>query len=140
MTPLDLVTVVWQQNGTAKALARVCADDATGAATGVSGEGNWVKQADLSGITCKVFDRSSKTTPDTPIATPTVTPASSIIDTPVTDGKIWDLDTVGYNFTFTLASGNFPSAGHKYLVEFTFTTTGGSIWTLSYEGMASPVL
>lgn len=139
MTTLDKIIVVWQEDGSATALARVCARDATGAPTGVSGEGNWIKRADLSSITCKVFDRSS-TPPDTPIATPTVTTSTAILDTPITDGLIWDVDDVGYNFLFDLAGTCFPIGGHKYLVEFYFTTTGGKTWCLAFEGIASPVV
>jgi len=139
MTTLDKITVTWQEDGSATALARVCARDATGAATGISGEGNWVKQADLTSITCKVFDRSSST-PDTAIATPTATVSSVILDTPVTDGLIWDLDEVGYNFRCDLSGTNFPTGGHKYLMEFYFTTTAATTWCIAYEGVASPVV
>ncbi len=139
MTTLDKITIAWQEDGSATALARVCARDATGAWTGVPGEGNWIKQADLASITAKVFDRNG-TTPDTPITTPTVTISSAIQDTPVTDKKIWDLDDTGYNFLFDLAGTNFPTGSHKYLVELYFATTGGSTWCLAYEGIASPVV
>src|SRR6185369_576143 len=102
MTTLHKITVNWQEDGSATVLARVCADDATGQATGVKGEGYFVKIADLSTITCKVFDMSeaSPTNPRTPITTPMVTISTSVLDTPVTDGILWDVDDVGYNFKF----------------------------------------
>ncbi len=141
MTALDKIIVVWQEDGSATALARVCARDATGAATTIDGEGNFVKQADLSTITCKVFDRSSSLgTPDTAIASPTVTVSSAILNTPTTDNVIWDMDDIGYNFVYDLAGTCFPTANHKYLVEFAFVTTGGSTWVIAYEGIASPVV
>ncbi len=138
MTALDKIKVTWQEDGSATALARVCARDATGAATGVSGEGNWVKQADMSPTTCKIFDRSSAT-PDAVVSSPVIA-AGAILNTPVADGLIWDVDPVGYNFLVDLAGTNFPIGGHKYLVEFYFTTTGGSTWCIPYEGVASPVV
>lgn len=139
MTNLEKIKVVWQEDGSATCLARVCARDATGAATGVSGEGNWIKQADLSSITCKIFDRSSAT-PDTATSSPAVTISTSIIDTPVTDGKIWTVDSTGYNFLFDVAPTAFTTSGHKYLVEFYFTTTGGTKWTIPFEGIAMTVV
>lgn len=141
MTNLDKITVGWQEDGSATCLARVCARDATGAATGVDGEGKWIKQADLSTITCKVFDRTAGyATPDTAISSPTVTISSAIIDTPVTATTIWDVDSTGYNFLFDMAATSFPTGGHKYLVEFAFVTTGSTKWILAYEGIASPVV
>lgn len=139
MTTIGTIKVAWQEDGSAIALARVCADDATGAWTTVPGEGNFVKQADLSTITCKVFDRSDTVTPDTPIATPSVTLAA-ILDAPVTDQHIWDIDSYSYNFKYKLPGTCFPIGGHRYRVEFYFTATGGSTWVLAYEGMADQVV
>lgn len=130
---------IWREDGSCTALARVTARDATGAATGISGEGKWVKQADLSTITCKVFDRNG-TTPDTAIATPTVTIASAVYDTPVTDGLIWDVDLTGYNFLHDLAYTNFPEGNRKYVVEYIFTTTGGAKWSLVFEGVSRAII
>lgn len=139
MSAIGRITADWQEDGSVTLLARVCSRDATGQATGIKGEGRWVKQADLSTITCKVFDRSGDT-PDTAIASPTVTISSVIQDTPVTDGELWDGDITGYQFRLDLAGSCFPTGGHKYLVELYFTTTGGKTWTLQYEGVASPVV
>lgn len=139
MNNQERIPVRWQEDGSATCLARVCARDATGAATGVSGEGKWIKQADLTSITCKIFDRSSAT-PDTATASPTVTISSAIIDTPVTSTEIWDVDSTGYNFLFDIAPTAFTTSGHKYLVEFYFTTTGGTKWTVQFEGIAMQVV
>lgn len=141
MNAIDKITAQWQEDGSATLLARVTARDGTGAATGVPGEGNWIKQADLSTITCKVFDRTpGYATPDTAIATPTVTISSAIQDTPVTSDAIWTVDLVGYNFLFDVAGTNFPTGGHTYRVELYFTTTGSKTWTIAYEGVAVPVV
>ena len=138
MSAVDRIQVVWQEDGSATVLARVCARDATGAATGISSEGNWIKRADLTSIACNVFDNTSAT-PDTAIATPSVTISSAIQDTPVTDGIIWSIDTTGYNFIFDMAATCFPTGGHEYQIEFPFVTTGGGKWTLVYIGPASPI-
>lgn len=136
----NVYAVTWHEDGSCTALARVTARDGTGAATGVSGEGKWVKQADLTSITCAVYDRSS-TTPDTAIASPTVTISSAIQDTPVTDGVIWDVDGTGYNFLHDLAHTNFPSGGHRYLIEYIFTPTSGNKYpALSFDGVARPIV
>jgi len=130
--------VEWNEDGDCTVLARVTARNGSGSATGVSGEGNWIQQADLSTITCKVFDLSG-TTPNTEIATPTVTISTEIQDTPVTATTIWTQGTTGYNFLHDLAASNFPNADHRYLVEYKFTLTGGGIFHLVLDGVAKPV-
>lgn len=122
------------EDGSVTVTSRVTAFDGSGSATGVNGEGFWLRQADLSTITCAVYDRSS-TTPDTAIATPTVTIASAIVDTPVTNLATWSKDTIGYNFKHTLAGTNFPTANHIYRVEYKFTTSGSAVFTLVLEGV-----
>lgn len=138
MTRPQVSKVSFFEDGSATALARVTARDATGAATGISGEGKWIKQADLSSITCAIYDLSSST-PDTATSTPTVTISSAIIDTPVTDGVIWDVDSTGYNFLFDFAATAFPTGNHRYRIEFKFTTTGSAVLWLVYEGVALAV-
>lgn len=130
--------VEFREDGTALCLARVTADDATGSATGISGEGYWIKQADLYSITCAVYDESSST-PDTAIATPTITISSVIIDTPVTDGILWTVDRTGYNFKCRMAASSFPNGNHKYRIEFKFTTTGSYVFWVNYTGTAKAV-
>lgn len=140
MTTLGKISVSWQEDGSATVLARITARDGTGAYTGVRGEGNWVKQADLSAVTYKVFDTSDTwPTPTTATSSGTVTISTSIIDTPVTDGHIWDVDddTVGYNFLLDLPGSCFPTGDHRYLVEVYFTSTGGSTWAVQWEGVAA---
>lgn len=129
----------FQEDGSATLMARVCASDGTGAATGVPGEGNWVKQADLSSITCKVFNRSSST-PDTATTAPTITISSVIQDTPVTSRVLWDVDYTGYNFVYAVDPATFATGGDEYLVEMVFTSTGGAKWTIGFEGLAEAVV
>lgn len=125
----------WFEDGAATVVARLCDRDATGAATGVDGEGKWVKEADISTITCGVYDLDSAT-PGTAIATPTVTVATAIEDTPVTNGQIWAVDDTGWNFYHDLDGTNFPTANHKYRVIYTVTMTGGKVWWFDFVGVA----
>lgn len=131
-------SVEWTEDGDCTVLARVTARSAAGAATGVSGEGNWLEAADISSITCKVFDLSGDT-PDTPIATPSVTVATAIQDPPVTATTLWTQDSTGYNFLHDLAASNFPLGDHRYLVEYKFTLADGKVFHLVLDGVAKPV-
>lgn len=130
--------VIWNEDSSATALGRITARDGSGAATGVDGEGNWLQQADISSITCKVFDLDS-TTPDTAIATPTVTVSDAVLDTPVTTNVIWTKDTIGYNFIHDLANTNFPTGNHTYRVEYKVTLTGGTVFHAVYQGIAKAI-
>lgn len=130
--------VDWNEDGSATVLGRLTARNGTGSATGVSGEGNWVKIADVSTIVCKVFDLDSAT-PDTPILTPAVTVASAVIDTPVTSDVIWTKDAVGYNFLHDLPPTAFPIGGRAYSVEYEVTLTGGGKFHGTYSGIARPI-
>lgn len=131
------IEVNWLEDTTAVILARITASDGSGAATGVNGEGNWLQQADLSTVTCKVFDITGQTVT---VSTPTVTISSDVKDTPITSSALWTQDTTGYNFIHTIANTYFPSAGHRYRVEYKFTTTGGTVFHLVAEGVAESIL
>ena len=130
--------VRWNEDGSAVCLGRVTARDGTGAYTGVRGEGNWLKQVDISTITCKVFDLDSAT-PGSPTREPTVTIALAILDAPVMDGEDWDEDDVGYNFQHELLATDFPTGERRYRVEYKFTLTGGAVFHGSYQGTAQPI-
>lgn len=124
--------------------ARLVSRIGTGLATGVPGEGKFVKQADLSGITCKVFDLSGKT-PETAITTPAVSLSTHVLDTVVTSTESWLGDgrtsaaVTGYNFLIDMAAVNFPTGGHVYSVEFTITASGGDVSKSKFEGPARSV-
>lgn len=126
------------EDATAVVRGRLTSAYGTGAATGVSGEGNWIKQADLTSITWKMFDASS-TTPDTAIATGTFTISSVVIDTPVTSTANWTGNSVGYNFLAIMAASNFPTGGHQYELEVTVTTTGGYVQVDTVAGRARAI-
>jgi len=130
--------VEFHEDESCTVLARLCARDGSGDATGEDGEGNWLEQADFSTITCAVYDVSSDT-PNTAIATPTVTIATHVLDTPVTTAVIWTRDTVGYNFAHDLPKTAFPTGNNEYEVVYTFTLTGGTVFHLTLTGQATSV-
>lgn len=134
-----VIAVTWIEDATNTVYGRITARDGSGAATGVQGEGKWIKQADLSSITCKVFDRNGST-PDTAITTPSITISDVIDDTPDTSQEIAPRDATGVNFVCELGPTNFPTGGHIYRVEFKFTTTGGDVHWAIYEGMCQSVV
>lgn len=127
--------VEWREDGSAVAVARLAAWNGSGSATGVSGEGRWLEQADIEAITCAVYDLNSAT-PSTPTSEPTVTVATAVQDTPVTNGEIWPKDDIGWNFRHVLAATCFPTANHRYRVIYTLTLTGGEETWGSFEGVA----
>lgn len=118
-------------------LARITALDGSGLATGVPGEGNWVKQADLAAIGCKVFDRSGPT-PDVAFLEPAVA-LSAILDVPSTDNAVWTADSTGFNFQHTVPPTGFPDGGHVYRVEYRFAFQGGAVAFAVFEGTAANV-
>lgn len=130
--------VSWNEDGSATALARITSRNGSGSATGVNGEGNWLQQADLSTVTCKVFQKGGNAM--SVVATPTVTITSAVLDTPVTTNVLWTEDTTGYNFIHDLANTNFPTGGYEYIVEYTFTTSGGEVFHLVFKGCADSIL
>lgn len=117
--------------------ARVTASNATGVATGVAGEGNWAKVADITAISYKTWDLDSVTL-DTPTSSGSVTvDATTIFDVPVTANTLWPPDDgIGHNFRHTVPAAAFPTGGHRYRTEYLFTFAGGLIWPLVFEGTA----
>ena len=130
--------VNWKEDSDATVLGRITARNGTGSATGVRGEGNWLKQADVGSITWKMFDLNSDT-PDTEISSGTLTVLDVVIDTPVSVNTIWTKDSVGYNFIHDLAASNFPTGNHIYRLEYTVILTGGAKFHGVYEGLVSPI-
>lgn len=120
MSASDIIKAVVWEDSAPTLLARIKKAD-----------GNYVTQAALTSITCKVYDLQG-TTPDTATATPTVTIASSIFDTLQTGG-MWTADSTGYNFSHTQESTIFANGDHTYLVEYLFTPTSGGAWWVVFE-------
>lgn len=117
------------EDGTFSVLARVTSLDGSGAEVR-PGEGALLQQADVSAITCKVYDLGSSRHADagtevTPA--PTVTVATSVLDVPVTTGWSVPDDPHGYNFRHDVAAAYAPSSGVWYLLEYKFTMAGGGV-------------
>lgn len=133
--------VIFHEDSAATILGRLTARSglASGSATGVPGEGRWLQQADITSITCAVFDEDAAGTADTTaIATPTVTISTSVLDTPVTSNEIWTKGGPGYNFLHDLAYTNFPTGGNTYRVEYevTLADSGATLLHGAYRGPA----
>ena len=122
-------TGVVYQNRSATMLARVVGKDFSGST--VTGEGKQVQQADLSTITCAVYILSDETTA---IITPAIT-ISAVIFNALQTPAIWTgtVDATGYNFDHTLPITAFPTGAKRYRVEYKFTTTGSTTFTLAFE-------
>lgn len=103
----------------------------------VGNAGTAITQASLTAITAKVFDLDS-TTPDTAVATPTVTISSAVFDTLQTDDR-WDADDTGYNFKFEVAASAFSTGGRRYRIEFLFDPTSGENFWVVFEVTARNV-
>lgn len=131
--------VEWNEDGTATVLARVTARNGSGAATGVSGEGNWVEQADISTITYKLFNLDGDT-PSTAIESGSLTVSDIIIDTPVTSTAIWTKDDVGYNFLHDISNSFFPTPNARYRMEYEITLTGGAVFHGVFEGTTRAIV
>ena len=112
--------------------ARIVSKDGTG--TAVSEEGSALQQANISSITCAVYDLHSAT-PAVAVATPSVTVSSAISDT-LTNDNLWTEDTTGRNFLHTIAGSTFASGDHTYRVVYTLTTTGGNVFKWAHEHRA----
>jgi len=108
---------------------RLIAKDGTG--TAVDEEGPAIKIADVSTIDCVVYDLDSESTE--PIAHPIITSAA-VLDT-LTDDDIWQEDTTGRNFLHTVPGNVFQKA-HNYLVVYTITLTGGTVFKWGHRHQA----
>ena len=128
----------WDEDDGIAILGRLVSRNGTGTFTGASGEGNWLKAADIGSITRKVFDLDGAD-PDTPIDTDTISPASVIIDPPDTSGEIWTKDAIGINFLDDLSPDTFPTGGHRYHVEYEVVLTGGGRFHSLYKGRARSI-
>lgn len=123
---------VVNEDGIYAVMARITALDGSGDEV-VKGEGKLLEEADVSSITCKVYDLgdSDENTPGSVISPdPTVTVANAIYDELQTVG--WSQDEFGYNFRHSLGVVYAPTGGNFYLIEYKITLTeaagNGPIW------------
>lgn len=113
------------EDTTISCLARLTAPDGTGVWTTVPGEGKWLKQADFTSITGRVYD---VTIGNTQVGSDiTLTVANVIQDTPVTTKELWTADDVGWNFRYdVLGSTYFLNSGRQYAIEFSAVLSAAS--------------
>ena len=129
------IAVVWREDGSAVVYGRIVSHDGTGES--IVGEGKGLKQADLSSITFTTYEDGD---PTTSINSGTVTISAAVYDTLQTssDDPVWTFDR-GFNFRHVLTPANFPTGGKTYVVEYKFTTTGGTVGWAIYRGEAKGV-
>lgn len=107
--------VIWNADSSVTVLGRLAAADASGSATGVDGEGNWLQVIDFTSLSYSIYNLETSET--IPITGPTLlTVADVILDTPVDDRVLWTLDRVGYNLRHDLGPSAFPEADDRYLL------------------------
>lgn len=98
--------VVWEDNGFSL-MSRVIGDDATD-----------VRQADISTITWKLFDKEARTVV---VDSGSLTVSSVIFDTLQTDAR-WKADSEGYNFRWDVPETLLPTGDTDYRIELKYTT------------------
>ena len=97
----------------------------------VGADGDPFDQADLSSITCAVYDITTGT--DVAVITPSIVISSVVYDTLQT-GALWEnRDATGYNFAHALPVTAFPTAAHVYKVIYTFTPASGAVCLTEYH-------
>lgn len=133
-----MFAVNWKEDSTPDILGRVTARNATGLATGINGEGKFLKIADIDNITAQFYNLTSD--PDGESPTPlTLVVADVILDTPDATEEVWKLDDVGYNFIHTPAASLFATGGSIYRIEYRFELVGGEVFHEYFEGPALPI-
>lgn len=111
--------VIWEDSG-ATLMARVVGNDAAD-----------LQQADVTGISYKIFDLDSAT-PGTATATGTCVVATVIKDTLQTDDR-WTVDSTGYNFIEATAASLWPTGDHRYRIEYIFDPVSGEDFPVVFE-------
>lgn len=96
-----------------------------------------IVQSDITSITCSVFDLDSAT-PDTAIATPTITVANVVYDTLQTDNR-WTKDSTGYNFRYDALASQVPTGDRRYRWEFVFNPASGEDFLVVFQVATLPI-
>jgi hypothetical protein len=136
-----MIGVLWQTNGSATVLARLCTRDGSGGPSPVPSEGNLNTAGDYGSpgsITLTVYDVTAGGT-ETYTATLTASAVTALqtggIFSPpnVPDGK-------GCNFLADVPGSAFPLAHHVYRVVVAAVTSGGTMGWGVWESVASPTI
>ena len=134
---MSIYEVQFQEGGTAIVRARLAAPDGTGLATGVSGEGKWLRQDDFSTITWEVFKEVDNAWES--VGSGSLTVSSVIFDSPITSTENWTKDTVGHNFVASFSATLFSDGNVNHKIEIKCILTGGTVFWGVFEGLTSPV-
>ncbi len=108
------------------------------------GEGACLQQADVSAITCKVYDLGTDKdaatgTEITPA--PTLVVATNVYDALRTTGWPVAIDPHGYNFRHDVGVAYVPSPNNWYQIEYKFTlAVGGGVAWLRGKVKTKPVI
>jgi hypothetical protein len=116
---MNITKAIVIENSCATLLARIRAED-----------GSYPVQADISTVTCKVFDLDTSTEIS---PAPTFTAASTVFDTLQTSDPRWTVDATGFNFAAKLAGSNFPEGDTTYQVEIKITPVSGNAFYVVYD-------
>lgn len=94
-----------------------------------------VVQADISSLTCKVYNNETGTL----ITSPTLSVGSTIYNTLQTPAA-WTADSTGFNFAASLAGSCWPEGGVVYRVEVKVTPASGNPYYLVWDLQALDIL
>ncbi len=114
-TSTDVITATVWEDQSLTVMARLLGND-----------GENIAQADFDNINASVWDTTDTSTPTLDNASLTI--SSVVSDTLVTDDDRWDVDTIGYNFVYTVPASAFPNGGRVYRMEVKFDPTSGDDW------------
>jgi hypothetical protein len=114
------------EDGQLSVLSRLTSLSGTGSEL-VQGEGPVVKVADVSTITCKVYDLGDERDADTGTEVPPAPTLTSVnvFDTLRTAG--WKSDVIGYNFRHDVAAAYLADPAEWRLFEYEVTLTDGAL-------------
>lgn len=122
--PASRAVAIWQ-NSDLFAMGRLRGND-----------GQYITQATLTSITVYVYDTSDG---DAQTYTGTLSVASTVSDTLVTNDPRWTEDALGYNFGGVVPASAFPAGAHEYRVEVFFNPTSGGRFPLVLEVSTLPL-
>jgi hypothetical protein len=137
-----MIGLLWQANGDATILARLCTRDGSGGPSPVPSEGNLNTSVDYGSpgsITLSVYD---VTEGGALTYTATLTPSSVV--TALQTGGIFSPpnapDGRGCNFLADVPGNAFPVAHHLYRIVVQAVTSGGVVGWGVWEAVASPTI
>lgn len=92
------------------------------------GDDNYITQAGMSTITYTVTDVDG----DVTVSSTPLTISAVVFDTLQTESR-WTLDSIGYNFAFSVPVTGIPEGGRTYIVHVIFTPVSGPAWVHDFQ-------